>query len=228
MLFTNNYTFMKKLSFLVAIVAVSLNFSSCTTLTTSSTSGNNSGSTDIVSAGTAILDNLLGGLLSTTLTEQSFVGTWVYQTPEVRFESENLLKKAGGTVVASSIEKQLDKYLTKIGMKKGVTTYTFNADKSFTIETKGLTIASGNYSYDRTTKVLTLNSSLGIMNQSCTVGMDGTNLCLLYDADKLLSVFNGVGQLLGNRSAIGTVASVFGQSYDGMKVGFSMSKTTAQ
>lgn len=217
---------MRKNTIFAAVIAASLSFSSCMNLGSGSTgsTGSSSGGTDLISAGAAILENLLGGLLSNTLTEQSFVGTWTYQEPQVRFESENLLTKAGGTVMAQSIEKSLDKYLSKIGISKGATTYTFNEDKSFTISTKGRTISSGTYAYDRNTKTLNLNGTLGIMNQSCTVGLDGANLCLLYDADKLLSVMNGVGQLLGKNSALGTVASVFGESYDGMKVGFSLKK----
>ena len=215
---------MKKNIIKAAVLAATLSLSGCTTLGLGSTTDSTGTGTDIVSAGAAILENLLGGLLSNTLTEQSFVGTWTYQEPQVRFESENLLTKAGGAVVAQSLEKNLDKYLSKVGISKGVTTYTFNDDKTFTITTKGRTISSGTYSYDRTNKILNLNGTLGIMNQSCTVGLDGSNLCLLYDADKLLSVMNGVGSLLGKTSALGTVASVFGESYDGMKVGFSLSK----
>ena len=212
---------MRKNSICAAIIAAAFTFSGCTTLGTGSTGTTG---TDIVSAGAAVLENLLGGLLSNTITEQSFVGTWTYQEPQVRFESESLLAKAGGTVVASSIEKSLDKYLSKVGITKGVTTYTFNSDKSFTIATKNRVISSGTYSYDRNTKTLNLNGTLGIINQSCTVGMDGTNLCLLYDADKLLTVFNGVGSILGKGTTLGSIASVFGENYDGMKVGFSLKK----
>ena len=215
---------MKKNSLKATILAAILTLGGCTTLGTGSTTGTTGAGTDIVSAGAAILENLLGGLLSNTLTEQSFIGTWTYQEPQVRFESENLLTKAGGAVVAQSIEKNLDKYLSKVGISKGATTYTFNSDKTFTISTKGRTISSGTYSYDRANKILNLNGTLGILNQKCTVGLDGSNLCLLYDADKLLSVFNGVGSLLGKNSSLGTVASVFGENYDGMKVGFSLSK----
>ena len=63
------------------------------------------------------------------------------------------------------------------------------------------------------------------MNQNCTLGMDGTNLCLLYDADKLLSIMNTVGSALGKtNSTLGSISSIFGQNYTGMKVGFSLSK----
>jgi hypothetical protein len=215
---------MRKNTILAAIIAGALSLNSCMNLGSGSSTGTTGGNTDLITAGAAILENLLGGLLSNAITEQSFVGTWTYQEPQVRFESESLLTKAGGTVMAQSIEKSLDKYLSKVGITKGATTYTFNQDKTFTISTKGRTISSGTYAYDRNTKTLSLNGTLGIMNQTCTVGMDGTNLCLLYDADKLLSVLNGVGQLLGKTGALGTVASVFGGSYDGMKVGFSLKK----
>ena len=220
---------MKKYFLSTLVLAATMVLASCglgtngmtTTGTTTST-----GTTEAVtSAGVSILNDLLGSLLSKTITERSFVGTWTYQTPEVRFESENLLSKAGGSVVASSIEKKLDSYLGKVGITKGVTTFTFNNDKTYTIQTKGKTISSGTYTYDQSTQMLSMQGTFGLMNQSCLVGMDGTNLCLLYDADKLLSVMNSAASVLGQaNSTLGSVASVFGSNYSGMKVGFSLAK----
>ncbi len=186
--------------------------------------GNNTGST-VATAGSSILNDLLGSLLSKTITEKSFVGTWTYQTPEVRFESENLLAQAGGSVIASSIETKLDTYLSKVGITKGVTTFTFNSDKSYTIQTKGKTISAGTYSYDSSSQTLVMQGTFGLLNQNCIVGMDGTNLCLMYDADKLLSVMTSAANVLGKASnTLGSVASVFGNNYKGMKVGFSLGK----
>lgn len=210
------------------ILAATLTIAACgpgATGTTASTPTSNTAGTDIASAGASILGNLLGSILSNTLTEQSFVGTWTYQSPQVRFESENLLAQAGGTVVASSIEQKLDGYLAKIGITKGVTSFTFKEDKTFLIATNGKNVASGTYTYDRSNKILNLTSTLGLMNQNCIVGMDGTNLCLLYDADKLLTVMNTVGATLGKtNSTLGSISSILGQNYTGMKVGFSLSK----
>jgi len=240
---------MQKL-FSAALVAATLLLASCgfgttgtpsttgtTTTPTSTTSGDILGSVlggmtgttntgdAVTSAGTSILNDLLGTLLSKTITEKSFVGTWTYQTPEVRFESENLLAKAGGSVMASSIEQKLDNYLSKVGITKGVTTFTFNSDKSYTIQTKGRVISSGTYTYDRNSQTLRMQGTFGLLNQECFVGMDGTNLCLLYDADKLLTVVNSAASILGQASStLGSVASVFGQNYNGMKLGFSLSK----
>ncbi len=219
---------MKKNILSAVILAATLTIAACgpgATGTTASTPASNTAGTDIASAGASILGNLLGSILSNTLTEQSFVGTWTYQSPQVRFESENLLAQAGGTVVASTIEQKLDGYLAKIGITKGVTSFTFKEDKTFLIATNGKNVASGTYTYDRSNKILNLTSTLGLMNQNCIVGMDGTNLCLLYDADKLLTVMNTVGATLGKtNSTLGSISSILGQNYTGMKVGFSLSK----
>lgn len=220
---------MKKNIFSAVILAATLSIAACgpmgTTTGTASTPATNTAGTDLATAGASILGNLLGSLLSNTLTEQSFVGTWTYQAPQVRFESENLLAQAGGAVVASSIEQKLDGYLGKVGISKGVTTFTFKEDKTFLIATNGRNVASGTYTYDSSSKVLNLAGTLGLMNQNCIVGMDGTNLCLLYDADKLLTVMNTVGAALGKtNSTLSSITSIFGQNYNGMKVGFSLSK----
>ena len=145
----------------------------------------------------------------------------------MRFESENLLAKAGGEVAAASIEQKLNAYLSKVGITKGVTTYTFNQDKTFSISTGGKVIASGNYTFDANSKKLKMQGSLGIFNQTCTAGMDGTSLCLLYDADKLLTMANTVGTTLGKASKNTTVSSIttlLGNNYKGMKLGFQLSK----
>lgn len=46
-------------------------------------------------------------------------GTWRYTGSAIEFESENLLKKAGGTVAASAAEQKLDEQLPKSALKKG-------------------------------------------------------------------------------------------------------------
>ncbi|MBQ9286146.1 MAG: DUF4923 family protein [Bacteroidaceae bacterium] len=226
---------MKKISLISSFVVTSLTLTSCFTTTGTGSTGSSDDAGSILGgilsqggvaqAGTDILNNILGGLLTKGLTEQSLYGTWVYQSPEVRFESESLLAKAGGQVVAANIERKLESYLTKVGIKKGVTTYTFNQDNTYSIATSGKIISQGTYTFNAKSLTLKMNGNMGILNQNCTVGMDGTNLCFLYDADKLLSVMNSVGSILGQvSSTVGGVASVLGDNYKGMKVGLAMSK----
>lgn len=220
---------MKHKALFTAIIAVSLTLNGCImpgaagTGTTAGTGAQNTTS-DVLGA---VLGSLLGQILTSSLTEQSIVGTWTYQQPDVRFESENLLAKAGGEVAAASIEQKLNAYLSKVGISKGVTTYTFNQDKTFSISTSGKVIASGTYTFDNSSKKLKMQGSLGIFNQTCTAGMDGTNLCLLYDADKLLTMVNTVGSTLGkasNNTTVNTITALLGSNYKGMKLGFQLSK----
>lgn len=212
---------MKKTTLCAAILAASLSLSSCGTPGTTGTTTQNT----TAEAVSGLLGSLLGGLLSSTMTEQTLIGTWTYQAPEVRFESENLLAKAGGEVAAASIEQKLATYLAKVGITKGATTYTFNSDKTFSIQTGNRTISTGTYTFDANNKVLKMQGTLGLMNQTCTVGMDGTNLCLLYDADKMLTAVNALGSFLGKSSStLGSITSVLGSNYNGMKLGFQMAK----
>src|SRR5574344_1657582 len=55
----------------------------------------------------------------------NMVGSWIYSGSSIEFESDNVLSKAGGSVAASAVEKKLDEYLTKAGIKAGNTTFTF-------------------------------------------------------------------------------------------------------
>ncbi|MBQ7495058.1 MAG: DUF4923 family protein [Bacteroidaceae bacterium] len=220
---------MKHKSLFAAIMAASLTLSSCIMPGTTGSTGTTSttGTTATSDVLGAVLGSLLGSILTSSLTEQTIVGTWTYQSPEVRFESENLLAKAGGEVAAASIEQKLNTYLSKVGITKGVTTYTFNSDKTFSISTGGKVIASGTYTFDSSSKKLKMQGSLGIFNQTCIAGMDGANLCLLYDADKLLTTVNTVGSALGkvsNNNTVSSITTLLGSSYKGMKLGFQLSK----
>ena len=54
----------------------------------------------------------------------SLTGTWAYVGPDCKFESDNLLAKAGGEVAAKQVEDKMSGVLEKLGFKEG-TTYTF-------------------------------------------------------------------------------------------------------
>ena len=59
-------------------------------------------------------------------------GTWTYSGSAVEFESDNLLMKAGGAAAATMAENKLNEQLTKVGIKEGQMSFTFNADSTFT------------------------------------------------------------------------------------------------
>ncbi len=78
-------------------------------------------------------------------------GTWTYKGSAVEFESENLLMKAGGAAAATMAENKLDEQLSKVGIKDGQMSFTFNADSTFT-STVGKKTLKGTYSYNASAK----------------------------------------------------------------------------
>ena len=57
-------------------------------------------------------------------------GTWTYSGSAVEFESDNLLMKAGGAAAATMAENKLNEQLTKVGIKEGQMSFTFNANNT--------------------------------------------------------------------------------------------------
>ena len=161
----------------------------------------------------------------TTVSESTIVGKWKYQSPAVEFESSDVLKSLGGSALSSKINSRLLNVFTKVGLKKNVATFTFNADKTFKYYVSRNNTGSGTWSLDGTT--LTLSYTTYLQQQrtvTTTVAFDGTNLELLFDANKLMTFINSVGTAASKYSStINTLNTLLG-SYDGMKVGLKFKK----
>lgn len=149
-------------------------------------------------------------------------GTWTYEQCKIQFESDNFLKKAGGTLAASKLEDELGKLFEKIGIKSGCVTYTFNADSTFT-STASKINSRGTYSINSETSEMTLKMLGGVMKSNCTVEKSGSTLCMLYDADKLLSIVTTITQVTDSK-LLDSISSLLG-SYDGCKIGMQLTKT---
>ncbi|MCF0183191.1 MAG: DUF4923 family protein [Bacteroidaceae bacterium] len=187
--------------------------------------GGVTGSSTSSSGSQGILGSLLGTLLGNTVqvTEQSVIGTWAYASPDVRFESENLLSKAGGEVAASQIETKLADVFSKVGIKEGSCAFTFaqNNQAAFTIGGRSI---SGTYTVDSSNRKLTFKSQTGLITLDATVYQVGNTLTLLYDAKKILALTQSAGALLGSLgSTVGTLSSIL-NSYEGMQLGMNMNK----
>lgn len=231
---------MKHLSTLAAIALTSAALSSCTfggangpilgsTSTGAGTqAGSKAGTLVQGLAGTLANGNTISNLLSSFLgnvpvSEQTLYGAWTYQHVSIAFESENFLAKAGGAVVAGTIENSIDSQLQKYGIRPGAVKFTFNSDHSFTANLGGRNI-TGTYTYDPATRKLNLNAALGLLNMTATVGTTTRGIALLFPADKLLTLFSAAGSLLGNaNSNLGAISGLL-QQYKGMQIGLEMTK----
>lgn len=145
-------------------------------------------------------------------------GTWNYKGTACEFESDNLLKKAGGAVASSALENKLDEYCAKAGIKPGSFNYTFNADSTFT-NTYGKKTFRGKYSISKDTVTL---KYFGLVSFHAKANSSNNNLVLLFDADKLLKLMSTLGNM-SKSTAMQTLSNLADQ-YDGAKLGFDLSK----
>ena len=147
-------------------------------------------------------------------------GTWRYTGSAIEFESENLLKKAGGTVAASPAEQKLDEQLAKVGIKEGQLSFTFNADSTF-VSTLGKRKLNGTYSYDAGTQMLHLRY-MKLIPMNAKVNYTTQQMDLLFEADKLLKLIT----FLSSKSSSATLKAIssLADSYDGMMLGYELKR----
>lgn len=179
------------------------------------------GNSNSSSAGSSIINGILNNVIgSGTFSKQDLCAhTWKYSKPGCAFTSENLLAKAGGEIAANKVEEKLSEYYSKFGFSGSNTYFTFNTDGTFTSKIDGKSW-QGNYTFDEKTHAIQMKGLILSMSGYATKTTNG--ISLLFDQKKLLNLIKTMGALKGSStlSAIGTIAN----NYDGMRVGFEMSK----
>ena len=180
--------------------------------------GNTSGSTS--SAGSIIsglLNNVIGS--GTFSKEDLCAHTWKYSKPGCAFTSENLLAKAGGEIAASKVEEKLSTYYNKFGFSSSNTQFAFTTDGNFSAQIDGKPW-QGTYTFDEKTHAIHLKGLLLSASGYATKTTNG--ISLLFDQKKLLNLIKMLSAFKGSStlSAVGTIAN----NYDGMRVGFEMTK----
>ena len=180
--------------------------------------GNTSGSTS--SAG-----SIIGGLLNNVIGSGTFskadlcAHTWKYSKPGCAFTSENLLAKAGGEIAANKVEEKLSTYYNKFGFSSSNTQFAFTTDGNFSAQIDGKPW-QGTYTFDEKTHAIHLKGLLLSASGYATKTTNG--ISLLFDQKKLLNLIKMLSTFKGSStlSAVGSIAN----SYDGMRVGFEMTK----
>ena len=145
--------------------------------------------------------------------------TWKYSKPGCAFTSENLLAKAGGEIAANKVEEKLSTYYNKFGFNSSNTQFTFTTDGNFSAQIDGKPW-QGTYTFDEKTHAIHLKGLLLSASGYATKTTNG--ISLLFDQKKLLNLIKMLSAFKGSStlSAVGTIAN----SYDGMRVGFEMTK----
>ena len=196
-----------------------------TSTSVDATTGATSSATAATAATTTSIGSIIRGLLNNVIGSGTFskadlcAHTWKYSKPGCAFTSENLLAKAGGEIAASKVEEKLSTYYNKFGFSSSNTQFTFTTDGNFSAQIDGKPW-QGSYTFDEKTHAIQLKGLLLSASGYATKTTNG--ISLLFDQKKLLSLIKMLSAFKGSStlSAVGTIAN----SYDGMRVGFEMTK----
>lgn len=193
--------------------------------TSTSVDATTGATTSATAATTISIGSIISGLLNNVIGSGTFskedlcAHTWKYSKPGCAFTSENLLAKAGGEIAASKVEEKLSTYYNKFGFNSSNTQFAFTTDGNFSAQIDGKPW-QGSYTFDEKTHAIHLKGLLLSASGYATKTTNG--ISLLFDQKKLLNLIKMLSAFKGSStlSAVGTIAN----SYDGMRVGFEMTK----
>lgn len=193
--------------------------------TSTSVDATTGATTSATAATSTSIGSIISGLLNNVIGSGTFskadlcAHTWKYSKPGCAFTSENLLAKAGGEIAASKVEEKLSTYYNKFGFNSSNTLFSFTADGNFSAQIDGKPW-QGTYTFDEKTHAIHLKGLLLSASGYATKTTNG--ISLLFDQKKLLNLIKMLSAFKGSStlSAVGTIAN----SYDGMRVGFEMTK----
>lgn len=193
--------------------------------TSTSVDATTGATTSATAATTTSIGSIISGLLNNVIGSGTFskedlcAHTWKYCKPGCAFTSENLLAKAGGEIAASKVEEKLSTYYNKFGFSSSNTQFTFTTGGNFSAQIDGKPW-QGSYTFDEKTHAIHLKGLLLSASGYATKTTNG--ISLLFDQKKLLNLIKMLSTFKGSStlSAVGTIAN----SYDGMRVGFEMTK----
>lgn len=167
-----------------------------------------------------VLQSVLG-IAGTKVSQQELIGSWKYSQPGCAFTSEKLLAQAGGEIVAANVKTKLQPTYQKVGLSASNTQVTFNQDGTFSAKIVGKTW-NGTYKYDASTCKITMSGLL--LNINCYAKRNVNGIGLLFEGKKLLTMIQTLSALGGGNNATLTTIGDVASSYDGLRVGFDMTK----
>lgn len=209
----------KKLALIIALVI------GCTNMTNAQSLGDLLGKLKGGNTANTITNIVEGVLSKSDLTVNDLVGNWKSTGPAVSFKGDNFLKKAGGAAASATIESKLQPYFNQFGLSGA--TLTVNEDGTFELAIKMLKLsgtieeAAGD---EKGAFVFNFKAAgkINLGKITAYVQKTSSSMDVMFDATKLMRIVEAVAKY-SNISMAKTLSSLL-SSYDGLCVGFKMSK----
>ena len=157
------------------------------------------------------------------VSKENIIGTWTYKQPSISFESNDLLKQAGGQLTSAAIEKKLAEQFTKVGITAGKFLITFGSDNTFSTIKNGVVTTSGTYALSGSK--ITFSYLEGSAKITGYAQMKNGTLSISFDSSKVLDAVSKMSKYSAN-STLSTISSLAG-SFNGMKTGMALVKYVA-
>lgn len=174
--------------------------------------------------------NAVGEKISEKVSEKTdtmnITGIWKYVKPDVKFDSDDLLSKAGSELAAAKAEEHLQNVLTKIGINES-SVFTFNSDSTYTIQTSKRTL-QGTYTINKETHEMVMTSRLKL-HFTAQIGwsiLKPNSLFIRFKADKLMSLVKHISGTIAQKSTNKSInlANSMLNKYDGLTLGLELKK----
>ena len=171
-----------------------------------------------------VLGNVLDGVFSSSnITVADLTGTWKSSGPAVSFQGDNFLKKAGGVAAAAAIESKLNPYFKQYGLNNAK--LVIDNQGNFTLTVKKISL-KGTITETSQKGVFNFNfqafGKIKIGSMKTYIQKSYNSMDVMFDATKMMKLMTTVGKIT-NMKTIQTLTSLL-NSYDGLCVGFKMSK----
>jgi len=168
-----------------------------------------------------VVSGILGSILGafTTVKEDNLYGTWKFKGSAFVFESDNVLATLGSDAVAKQVASKVDSYLSKVGVKEGACSITFNEDGTctFNVGTRGI---NGTYTYDASAK--TIAFAFGLVKTTAYTVYESSTLNIVFQSNSLLKILKAVCAASSNSTL--KLLNTLLQQYDGLRIGMGFTK----
>lgn len=149
------------------------------------------------------------------LATEHLVGSWLYEEPEIVFESNNLASQLGGIMASGEIKRKITTGLSKVGFTSGSALVTFKKDGSYIAAINGQSV-SGKYRLKGVQLILEGHHGTEVC---INVKLIGKKMQLAVKGDKYLTLIKNLGTLpLETTGTLQTVSSLL-KNYNGVQLG---------
>lgn len=174
-------------------------------------------------AASTAADKLTGG----KATQYAMVGSWSYDRPGVKLESENTLTEVAASAATTKLQSTLETGYSLVGFKSGSCSCTFTKEGKFTM-TAGSRTLEGEYTFENESHALTMTFTSQLLSKLGKIEgvayLDGTDLQILFPADKVLSILQTLGTKTASFSKSMATISTLLNSFDGLNIGFEFTR----